>query len=142
MRAVVAVVVPALLGALTSCDSAERRDAEVVLTAIHRFRSAPNESLPAMVDALRATPCANPDTCRARDECLALGESTAKALRLKSEVEQSLAALDKGTLAKDSAEAQSLPKKLDDAETLLKQGHAGLPRCDDAVQALKRKHRL
>lgn len=132
----------AALAALPGCDSAERRDAASVLIAIQRFRTAPNETLPSMVDNLRSTPCASTDACKARDECLALGELTARALRLSNEAEQTLAALKKGTVAESSPEALLVPKKLDEASALLKQGHEGLPRCDEAVQALKRKHHL
>jgi hypothetical protein len=127
---------------LVACDSAERRDAASVIAAVQRFRSADNVSTPAMVDALRATPCSTPDACKVRDECVAAGEPTAKALRLKAEVEKGLGALESGGLSKDSEEAKALPKKLDDAEALLTLGHQSLPKCDDAVQALKRKYRL
>lgn len=132
----------AACAALAGCDGAERRDAASVVTAVARFRSADNASTPAMVEALKATPCTALDVCKTRDDCVATGEATAKALRLKTEVEQGLAALEKGTLAKDSPEAQELPKKLDEAERLLKQGHDGLTKCDEQVQALKRKHRI
>ena len=125
-----------------ACDGAERRDAETVVAAVTRFRTADNTSTPAMVDALKATPCAAADACRTRDVCIASGDATARALRLKAEVEKSLAELEKGTLPKESAEAQALPKKLDDAQKLLEQGHDGLPRCDEEVQALRRKHRI
>ena len=125
-----------------ACDSAERRDAATVVAAVGRFRSADNASTPAMVDALKATPCTAPDVCKTRDDCVATGDATARALRLKSEVEQGLTALEKGTLSKDSPEAKELPTKLDEAESLLKQGHEGLAKCDEQVQALKRKHRL
>ncbi len=125
-----------------ACDSAERRDAATVVAAVGRFRSADHASTPAMVDALKATPCSAPEVCKARDDCAATGEATAKALRLKNEVEKGLAALESGALSKDAPEAKELPKKLDEAETLLKQGHDGLAKCDEQVQALKRKHRI
>jgi hypothetical protein len=124
------------------CDSADRRDAQVVVSAIRRFRSADNPSTPAAVDALKATPCSAPDVCQAKDTCLVAGEATAKALRINSEVQQGLAALDKGTLVRESSEAQELPKKLDESRQLLKKGEEGLPSCDEQVQALKRKHRI
>ena len=127
---------------LLACDSAERQDAQVVLSAIHRYRSAPNDLLPSMVDALRSTPCKQPDSCQAKDECLAVGDATAKALRLKSEVERGLDALGRGTITREAADEQAFPTKLDEAAALLKKGHDGLPRCDDAVQALKRKYRI
>jgi hypothetical protein len=128
-----------LLGA---CDAAARRDAESVVAAVGRFRTADNASMPAMMDALKATPCSAADVCKTRDDCIAIGESTVKALLLKAEVEKAIASLEKGTLSKDSPEAQGLPAKLDEAEALLKRGHEGLSTCDDEVSALKRKHRI
>lgn len=135
----------AALGALlvlAACDGAERRDAQTVVMAVGRFRRADNASTPAMVEALRSTPCVAPDACRARDVCLEAGEATASALRLKSEVEAGLAALERGALPKDSLEAEALPAKLERAEALLRRGHDGLPACDEQIQALKRRHRL
>jgi hypothetical protein len=126
----------------SACDGAERRDAERVIAAVTRFRTADNASTPAMVNALKATPCSAPEACRTRDLCVATGEATARALRLKGEVEEGLAALEKGTLAKDTPEATSLPAKLDEAERLLREGHDGLAPCDEALQALRRRHRL
>lgn len=137
-----ALIPIAFVLALLACDGAERRDAESVVLAVTRFRTADHAATPAMVEALRMTPCNAPDVCKTRDDCVAVGEATSKALRLKAEVERGLAALEKGALAKDSAEAKELPKKLDDAETLLKQGHEGLTKCDEQVQALKRKHHI
>ena len=125
-----------------ACDGAERRDAETVVAAVTRFRTADNASTPMMVDALKATPCTAPEVCRVRDECAAVGAATSKALRLKAEVERGLAALEQGRLAKDSPEAKELPAKLDEAESLLKQGHEGLAKCDEQVLALRRKHRI
>lgn len=127
---------------VVACDSAERRDAASVVAAVARFRGADNASTPAMVDALKATPCTAPDVCRARDDCAATGEATATALRLKDEVERGLRALERGALSKGSPEAMALPAKLDEAEALLKRGHEGLGSCDEQVQALKRKHRI
>lgn len=130
------------LGGGLGCDSAERRDAETVVAAVSRFRTAESASAPAMVEALKATPCNRSDTCKARDECASTGDATARAVRLKNEVERGLAAIERGTLAKDSPEAKELPRKLDDAEVLLKQGFDGLGKCDEAVQALKRRYRI
>ncbi len=135
-------ILPVFLVVLAACDGAERRDAETVVGAVVRFRSADNASTPAMVDALKATPCTAPDVCHAKEACVAPAEATAKALRLKAEVERAISALEKGTLAKESSEANELPNKLAEAEALLKQGQGGLAACDEAVQALKRKHRL
>lgn len=127
---------------LVGCDGAERRDAETVVAAVVRFRTADNESTPGAVLALRQTPCKADDACQAKEACLAAGEETTRALRLKAEVERSISALERGTLAKESPEAQALPKKLDEAEHALQKGHDGLPACDERVQALKAKHRI
>lgn len=131
-----------MFGVGTACDSAERREAQSVVMAVRRFRTADNESTPAMVEALRGTPCSTHEVCEARDACVAVGEVQAKALRLKVEVERGVAALEKGALAKDSAEAKVLPQKLDEAESLLRQGHEGLGKCDERVAALKRRLRI
>lgn len=140
-RLLVNVGLPTFFLLATGCDN-DRQDAATVLSAIHRFRTAPNESLPAMVDALKTTPCKAAEVCQARDECVTVGEMTAKALRLKTEVEQGLADLDAGKITVDSPEALSFEKKLDDASAALKAGHDGLPRCDAAVQSLKRRYSL
>ena len=113
-----------------------------VAEAMDRFRKADNAAKPAMVEGLRNVKCTATDVCKARDACLASAEATAKSLRLKSEVEQGLSAVEKGTMPKDSAEARALGGKLDEAETLLREGFAALPNCDDQVMALKRKYAL
>lgn len=132
------VLVAALLG--PSCTSGARQEAAQVAEAMDRFRKADNASKPAMVGTLRAVKCSATDVCQARDACLASAEATAKSLRLKSEVEQAIAAIDAGTLAKDSPQAQGLALKLDETSTLLDEGFAALPACDDQIMALKRKY--
>lgn len=127
---------------VVACDSGERREAAVLVSAVERFRMADNANKPATVDALRAVPCSAADVCRARDACLASAEATAKALKLKSDVEQGLSAIEKGTLSKESPEARALPQKLDDAEMLLKEGFQELPKCEEQVSALKRRLRI
>jgi hypothetical protein len=138
----VLVLAIALVVVVVGCESADRREANSVVTAITRFRQADNASTPSAVEALKSTPCSVTEVCKAKDACVAAGEATAKALTLKSNVERSLAKIEKGEMAPDSPEAKALATKLDEAETLLKQGHESLPACDEQVQALKRKHRL
>jgi hypothetical protein len=127
---------------LPACPSSSnaRQEAQQVAEAMDRFRKADNPSKPAMVASLRAVKCSATDVCKARDACLASAEATAKSLLLKSEVEQGLSAVEKGTTSKDSPEARALGPKLDEAETLLKEGFAALPACDDQIMALKRKY--
>ncbi len=126
--------------AIPACTAGSRQEAAQVAEAMARFRKADNASKPAMVGTLRAVKCSAPDVCQARDACLASAEATAKSLRLKSEIELAIAAIDAGTLAKDSPQAQGLALKLDETSTLLDEGFAALPACDDQILALKRKY--
>ncbi|AKV03321.1 hypothetical protein AKJ09_09984 [Labilithrix luteola] len=127
---------------LVGCDGGERREAEAVTQVVERFRRADNREKPAAVEALRAAKCSTPDVCHARDICLASAEPTSKALRLSSEVEQGLSAVERDAMPRDSAEAKALPGKLDEAESLLKEGEKAMPACADAMMDLKRKYRL
>ncbi|MFO0742308.1 MAG: hypothetical protein U0270_40920 [Labilithrix sp.] len=136
--AVLATMASAVL--VTGCDSAERRDAQVVIDAIRRFRQAQAEDIPPLVEALKATECKFEDSCRAKTACLKTGEPTAKAIKLKSNAERVLHGIDSGKLETDSAEALTVLKGLDDASALLKEGQAAIPACDEAVDALKRKY--
>jgi len=138
-RSLFAVVLAALMFAGCAND---RTEAAQVVEAAMRFRRADNRDKPAMADALRTTRCTAADVCRARDACLASAAATEKALQMKNEVEKGLSAIERGTLARDSAEANALPQKLDDAENLLKQGFELLPACDDEIMALKRTYGL
>jgi hypothetical protein len=126
----------------TACNAGDRQEAAQVVEAVDRFRKADNAAKPSQVESLRAVKCTSADVCKARDACLASAEATAKALRLKSEVEQGLTAVEKGTLPRDSEAARALPAKLDEAEALLKEGFAALQPCDDQIMALKRKHQI
>jgi len=126
--------------AIQGCTAGSRQEAAQVAEAMDRFRKADNASKPAMVGTLRAVKCSAPDVCQVRDACLASAEATAKSLRLKSEIELAIAAIDAGTLAKDSPQAQGLALKLDETSTLLDEGFAALPACDDQILALKRKY--
>jgi hypothetical protein len=133
VAAAVALLVP-------SCTSRGRQEAAQVAEAMDRFRKADNASKPATVGSLRAVKCSVTDVCHARDACLASAEATSKSLVLKSEVEQTLSAVEKGTMLTDAPAARALGGKLDEAETLLKEGFAALPACDDQIMALKRKY--
>ncbi len=137
---VAALVVVGLLA--SACNSGSRQEAAQVVEAVSRFRKADNPAKPATVESLRAVKCSAADVCRARDACLAAAEATSKGLRIKSEVEQGLLALDAGVMTKESAAARALPAKLDEAESLFNEGFAALPPCDDQIIALKRKYEL
>jgi hypothetical protein len=125
-----------------ACNSGARQEAAQVVEAVDRFRKADNAAKPATVESLRSVKCTAADVCKARDACLASAEATAKALRLKSEVEQGLTAVETDAMPSDSPAARALPAKLDEAESLLKEGFTALPACDDQVMALKRKYQI
>ena len=132
----------ALTSVQYACNAGARQEAAQVVEAVDRFRKADNAAKPATVETLRAVKCTSADVCKARDACLASAEATSKALRLKSEVEQGLSAIEQGTLSRDSEAARTLPAKLDEAEALLKEGFAALQPCDDQIMMLKRKHQI
>ena len=130
-----AIALPMLAGC-----SGDRTEAAQVVEAVMRFRRADNRDKPAMAEALGAVRCTLAEVCRVRDDCFASAEATAKALRLKNEVEIGISALKNGSLARDSAEVRALPQKLDEAERLLQEGFARLPACDHSIMVLKRKY--
>ena len=43
-------------------------------------------------------------------------------------------------MPKDAPEARALAGKLDEAETLLREGFAALPPCDEQIMGLKKKY--
>jgi hypothetical protein len=130
----------ALVGAvalLAGCESARDREAASLATAVERFRQADNLERPQRVEPVKAVACTAPEVCAAKAACLKGIEPTVKALALKAEVERGLADLKSGTLAPDSPEAAAMPKKLDEAEALLKEGKAAMDRCDQALGDLR-----
>lgn len=140
-KAVVALLT-LLISVQCACNAGARQEAAQVVQAVERFRKADNAGKPATVETLRAVKCTSADVCTARDACLASAEATSRALRLKSEVEQGLTAVEQGKLSRDSEAARALPAKLDEAESLLKEGFKALQPCDDQIMALKRKYQI
>lgn len=136
------VVTVSFAASVAACDGAEKREAEQLVFAMEHFRKADNAAKPSAVEGVRGVKCTAAEVCRARDACLASAEATVRALKIKSEVEQGLTAIEKGKLAKDSEEARQLPFKLDEAEGLLKEGFERLGPCDDQLMALKRRHHI
>ena len=105
---------------------------------VGRVRNDPSAS----VDDLKNAACKDAEVCQTRDACAASLDATSRSLRLKHEVEEGLARLEAGKLDKASAEAQALPKKLDEAARLLEEGHDKLPLCDDRLASLRRRFRI
>lgn len=142
MRLVTPLGLVFLIGSplVAACDSAERKDAQIVVEAIRRFRQAQTEDIPVLVDALKGTECKFEDSCAAKRECLKTGEPTAKAIKLKANAERVLAGIDSGKVETSSAEALTVLTGLDEASKLVKEGQAAIPACDESVEALKRKY--
>ncbi len=87
--------------------------------------------------ACLAVACTAPEVCAAKATCLKAIEPTVKALALKGEVEQGLADLKAGKLDPGAPAAAAMPKKLDEAEALLKEAKAAMERCDQALGDLR-----
>jgi hypothetical protein len=116
---------------LVSCTGAGKHEAASLVNAVDAFRHAPGGSAKAQrAKAVSDVPCSDTKVCDAKQACVAAIEPTVRALALKDEVAARVADIEKGTLAKDSPEAQALPGKLDEAEKLLTDGRARMQACD------------
>lgn len=134
------LVLAALL--LVGCNIEAKQEADSLVRAMERFRKAENKDKPELIGLVKNTKCSAADVCSARAECLAYADATARALVLKRDVELSLLAVESGAVPKDSEEAKALPRKLDEAEKLLKEGFGHLEPCDGALMGLRRTYRL
>lgn len=131
------------LGAyVCGCDGGASREARTLAQVVERYRRADNTQKAAMAVAISDTTCSAEDVCAARETCLASAKATVEALRIKGEISVALVDLEAGRLAKDDPEAQRLPAKLDDAETLLRDGFSRLQTCDEQLLNLKRAYRF
>jgi hypothetical protein len=129
------------LAALAACGAAKQEAASLV-AAVDRFHKAENADKPARETAIAAVVCTDTDVCEAKRVCELTAKATASGLLLKAEVERGLAALEKGTLSKTDDAAKALPAKLDEAQRLLGEGHAGMPACDQKILALRGQYGL
>lgn len=136
-RAFVLIVTASVLTLGGCSKSVAKIDLARLTQAVERFRRSSNAEKPAAAKALRELEILDHDVLVVRDVCAASADATAEALVLKREVELGLAALEHGTLAKESAEAQALPAKVDQAEALLKKGHDLMPMCDEGLRHAK-----
>ena len=102
--------------------------------AVDRFSRA---STVAMAQAVDAVSCTDERVCDAKRVCMEALDPTAKALALKDEVSLRLTDLEAARLAPDSATAQELPGKLDEASRLLREGHAKMHECDAKLTDLR-----
>jgi hypothetical protein len=125
--ACLAVVAPILAA---GCTNAGKHEAASLVTAVDAYRHAAGPAKAERGKAVSDVACTEPKVCDAKLACLAAIEPTVRAIALKDEVTARVADLEKGTLAKDSPEAQALPGKLDEAERLLTDGRAKMQACD------------
>jgi len=128
----------ALVAALLApgCTGAGKHEAASLVSAVDEFRHAPGPAKAQRGQAVVDLHCSDAKVCDAKQACVAAIEPTVRALALKDEVTARVADLEKGTLAKDSPEAQALPGKLDEAEKLLTDGRAKMQACDSRLTDL------
>ncbi len=125
----------ALLGlgvaaAPNACVSGARGEAAKLVSAVDRYRHAPDASKTVEAQAVAAVPCTDAKVCEAKRVCVAALDPTARALALKEEVAGRLRDIEQSRLAPDAPDARALPAKLDDAERLLREGRAKMPECE------------
>ncbi len=130
--AVVAIATLALMG----CTGAGKHEAASLVSAVDAFRHAPGPAKAQRGQAVADVQCSDTKVCDAKQACVSAIEPTVRALALKDEVTARVADIEKGTLAKDSPEAQALPGKLDEAEKLLTDARAKMQVCDSRLTDL------
>jgi hypothetical protein len=130
-----------VLLALVACGGTKREAAGVV-SAVDRFREADNGRKAELADALDQVPCTDAEVCATKNACTAAADPTAKGLRLQHEVEQGLADVNSGKLAKDDPVAQGLAGKLEESNRLREQGDKALDDCNQKLTALRMKYEL
>lgn len=129
----------AVLGAgwFLGCSTSARHETVALLVAMDRYQRADNAAKGELAQAVAALPCSDAQVCDAQRACLAAIEPTARALALKDEVSARIDDLQTKRLAPDSAEAQTLPGKLDLASRLLNEGRARMPICERLLADLR-----
>jgi hypothetical protein len=131
------VLVVCLLSTLPACSGSGKREAAALTDAVDRYRRADDASKETQGKAVAAVACTDSRVCDAKQACVAAIEPTTRGLTLKDEVARLLVELEQKRLAPDSPEAGALPGKLDEAERLLKDGRAGMARCDARLTDLR-----
>jgi|HubBroStandDraft_5_1064220.scaffolds.fasta_scaffold742472_2 hypothetical protein len=139
MRRVWAIALTFLVSA---CSPAGKHEAASLIAATERFHKAENTEKPDRAASIARVACTDAEVCEAKRVCESASKSTADALVLKAEVEQGIALLERGTLAKTDDAAAALPGKLDEAERLLTAGHEAMPACDQRILALRARYDL
>ncbi len=120
--------------AVSACTPPAKREAAALSEAVDRFSRA---STVAQAQAVDAVACTDERVCDAKRICMEAVDPTAGALALKDEVGVKLADIEAARLAPDSAAAQELPGKLDEASRLLREGHSKMHECDAKLTDLR-----
>ena len=123
--------------ALAACSGGGKREAVALTDAVDRYRRADDVAKETQGKAVAAVACTDSRVCEAKQACVAALEPTTRGLALKNEVARFLVELEQKRLAPDSPEAEALPGKLDEAERLLKDGRAGMTKCDARLTDLR-----
>jgi hypothetical protein len=126
-----------VLLAATGCAGAGRREARALVTAVDRYRHADGASRAGQAQAVAAVACSDAHVCEAKRACLGAIDPTTRALALKDEVARRVGDLEQRRLSPDSADAQALPGKLDEAEKLLNEGRSKMTDCDRRLADLQ-----
>lgn len=122
-----------LLAALVSCGpSAEKLEARRLVSLIDRMRSTPPERREPLIAAVEEEPVQGDAAKRARDRCGAAYRALHEGNQLESEVTRKLAL----PSPPPSAVADS-----SNAETKIRQATEAMPRCNEALAALRRASR-
>ena len=120
----------ALLGATLACGpSAEQREARRVVAQIDRLRSATPEQREPLLDALERQGLAGAASKEARRRCAGAYRALLEASRLESRAREQLAY---------PSPPPSALHDLASAEAKVKQATAEMPRCNEALAALRR----
>ncbi len=130
----------ALSALLAACSNAAKREAAGLSAVVDQYRRAENAGKADKAEAVVAFACTDAEVCSAKQACLAAISPTVRALGLKDEVATRLADLEAKRLAPDAPEAEALPGKLDEAERLLKDGHAKMEGCERELTQLRLRH--
>ncbi len=125
---------------VSGCATGAKGQAAALVAAVDRFRRADVASKAAEAAAVAAVTCTDANVCGAKNVCLAAIDPTARALALKNEVALRVADIEARRLAPDSAEAQALPSKLEEAGKLLRQGHEKMGDCERRLAELQMEH--
>jgi hypothetical protein len=130
-----------ILVGLAACSSAKPEAASLV-AGVETFHRASNDERPARAEALGLIPCKDPEVCAAKAACVEATTATAKALRLKRDVEAALADVEAGKRGAHDPGVEGLTAKLDEASQLLKQGRDAMPACDQKILVLRERYGL